>query len=46
VLGEADRGDGVETGFGDVAVVEEANLGVLVKPALGDRPLRPRGLGL
>ena len=27
-----------------VAVVEEANLGAVLEPALGDRPLRPVGL--
>ena len=44
VLGEPDRGDGVEPGLVDVAVVEETHLGAILQPTLGDGLLRPRGL--
>src|SRR6478752_4958365 len=44
VLGEADRGDRVEAGLLDVAVVHEPDLGEVVEPLLLDRLLRPRRL--
>ena len=44
VLGQPDRGDRVEAGLLDVAVVHEPHLGEVVEPLLLDRLLRPRRL--
>ena len=44
VLGQPDRGDRVESGLADVAVVAVADLGQVGQALLGDRVLRPLGL--